>query len=77
MTLSWDWEGVNLHNTLFKLSVEQKGKGALFKVEHSGFPIDNKWIDLFAGAEWGWTYFAMNLKSVLETSRDLRSKYDG
>ena len=77
MTLSWEWEGVSLHDTKFKLSVESKGSGSLFQIEHSGFPAQNKWTDLYAGAEWGWTYFAMNLKSVLEDGHDLRSPYDG
>jgi uncharacterized protein YndB with AHSA1/START domain len=77
ITLSWEWEGVGVHGTRFKLSVESKDDGSLLKVEHSGFPRDGKWVDLYAGAEWGWTYFAMNLKAVLEGGHDLRSKYDG
>jgi uncharacterized protein YndB with AHSA1/START domain len=77
VTLSWEWEGVDLYGTKFKLSVEAKEKGSLLKVEHSGFPVEERWVDLYAGAEWGWTYFAMNLKSVIENGFDLRSKYDG
>ncbi len=77
LTLSWEWKGVGLHGTKFNLSVEAKGKWSLLKVEHSGFPIEEGWTDLYVGAVWGWTYFAMNLKSVLETGCDLRSKYDG
>ena len=77
ITLSWEWEGVNLYGTKFKLSVEKKGNGSLFKVEHSGVPVEERWVDLYGGAEWGWTYFAMNLKSVIESGCDLRSKYDG
>jgi uncharacterized protein YndB with AHSA1/START domain len=77
VTLAWSWEGVKLGGTQFKLSVEPKDDGALFEVEHSGFPREERWADLYGGAEWGWTYFAMNLKSVLETGYDLRSKYDG
>ena len=76
ITLSWEWEGISLQGTNLTLSVEPKGKGSLLKFEHSGFPIQDKWLDLYAGAEWGWTYFAMNLKSFLETGNDLRSKYD-
>jgi uncharacterized protein YndB with AHSA1/START domain len=77
LSLSWDWEGVDLHGTVFSLSVETKDAGSLFRVEHSGFPKLEAWSDLYGGAEWGWTYFAMNLKSVLETGYDLRAKYDG
>ena len=77
IALSWDWPDVALHGTVFKLSVEPKDDGSLLIVEHSGFPKVEKWADLYGGAEWGWTYFAVNLKSVLETGHDLRSHYDG
>jgi uncharacterized protein YndB with AHSA1/START domain len=77
VTMSWEWEGVNLHGTRFRLSVSPKGKGALLEIEHSGFPKEPAWVDLYGGTEWGWTYFAMNLKSVLETGHDLRSNHDG
>jgi uncharacterized protein YndB with AHSA1/START domain len=77
ITLAWSWEGVNLSGTRFKLSVKPEEGGALFEVEHSGFPREERWADLYGGAEWGWTYLAMNLKSVLETGHDLRSKHDG
>jgi hypothetical protein len=59
------------------LSVEPKDDGCLLRVDHEGFPKLEDWTDLYGGAEWGWTYFALNLKSVLETGHDLRSKYDG
>lgn len=77
ITLSWDWPGVALQGTVFRLAVSPKEDGTLFEIEHTGFPRLEKWVDLYGGAEWGWTYFAMNLKSVLETGRDLRSKFDG
>lgn len=77
IVFSWEWEGVDMGVTRFKLSVGPKRGGSLLKIEHSGFLRDEKWVDLFAGSEWGWTYFAMNLKSVLESGKDLRSKYDG
>lgn len=77
VTFAWRWPGETLAGTEFKLSVEPKGNGTILSVEHSGFPRLAKWVDLYAGAEWGWTYFAMNLKSVLESGHDLRSQYDG
>ena len=76
IALAWSWPGIPLRGTVFRLSVEPKDGGSLFTVEHSGFPKLAKWTELYAGAEWGWTYFAMNLKSVLETGTDLRSPYD-
>ena len=77
IALAWEWPGVSLRGTVFQLSVEPKGDGSLLRVEHSGFPKEEKWADLYGGAEWGWTYFALNLKSVLETGHDLRSEHDG
>lgn len=77
IALSWEWPGVSLRGTVFRLSVEPKEGGSLFTVEHTGFPKLEKWTDLYGGAEWGWTYFAMNLKSFLETGHDLRSRLDG
>lgn len=77
VTLEWSWPGVDLRGTVFSLWVEPRDDGTLLHVEHTGFPRLEKWADLYGGAEWGWTYFAMNLKSVLECGRDLRSKHDG
>jgi len=77
IALSWEWEGVPLKGTVFRLSVEPHEGGSLFKVDHEGFPKLEEWTDLYGGAEWGWTYFALNLKSVLETGHDLRSPHDG
>jgi uncharacterized protein YndB with AHSA1/START domain len=74
---AWMWPNVELTGTVFTLSVEAKDDGTELKVLHTGFPRLEQWTDLYGGAEWGWTYFAMNLKSVLETGRDLRSKVDG
>ena len=77
IALAWEWPGVSLKGTVFRLSVEPKEDGTVLAIDHSGFPKVEKWTDLYGGAEWGWTYFALNLKSVLETGHDLRSKYDG
>jgi uncharacterized protein YndB with AHSA1/START domain len=77
ITFSWTWPGVDLAGTRFTLAVAKKGAGSLLTVEHSGFPRSEKWTDLYGGAEWGWTYFAMNLKSVIEGGSDLRSPFDG
>lgn len=76
ITLRWAWEGVPLHNTLFRLSVRPSGRGTLLTVVHTGFPRAESWVGLYGVSEWGWTYYAMNLKSVLETGHDLRSLQD-
>ena len=77
VSLAWSWEGIELKGTVLRMSVRRKGAGTLFEVAHTGFPRETRWGELYAGAEWGWTYFAMNLKSVLEHGADLRSKFDG
>jgi uncharacterized protein YndB with AHSA1/START domain len=77
LTLGWRWDGVALTSTRLKLSVARRGRGTLLTVEHSGFPRAERWVALYGGTEWGWTYFLMNLKSVLETGHDLRSPLDG
>ena len=77
IALSWEWPGVSLKGTVLRFSVEPKDDGSILKVEHVGFPKLEKWTDLYGGAEWGWTYFALNLKSLLENGHDLRSRHDG
>ena len=77
VSYAWAWPGVDLQGTVFSLSVEATKGGTILRVEHSGFPRLEQWTDLYGGAEWGWTYFAMNLKSVLENGHDLRSRQDG
>jgi len=77
ISLAWSWDGVPLKGTVLTLSVRPKKGGALFRLVHGGFPREKKWMDLYGGAEWGWTYYGMNLKSVLETRHDLRSPWDG
>lgn len=77
IAFAWQWPGVSLRGTVFRLVVEPKHDGSLLRVEHEGFPNLDRWTDLYGGAEWGWAYFAMNLKSVLEHGHDLRSEFDG
>jgi uncharacterized protein YndB with AHSA1/START domain len=77
ITLSWQWPGMEDQLvTKLKMSVEPKEKGAILKFTHSGFPKQEKWLDLYSGAIQGWTYFLMNFKSVLDHGTDLRSSYD-
>ena len=77
MTLEWSWPRVDLAGTRLKLSVGSKAGGTLLKIQHTGFPLTERWVKLYGGTEWGWTYFFLNLKSVLERGHDLRSEFDG
>jgi uncharacterized protein YndB with AHSA1/START domain len=76
-TLSWQWPGKeHLGVTKLRLSIEPKEDGTVVRFTHSGFQKSGEWVELYEGAIRGWTYFMMNLKSVLETEHDLRSPYD-
>jgi len=77
ITLTWQWPGIEDQLvTKLKFSVGRKEDGTILKLVHSGFPRDQRWVDLYGGAIQGWTYFLMNLKSVLDHGQDLRSPYD-
>lgn len=77
ISFGWSWPGIELRGTVLSLEVESVRGGTVLKVKHTGFPRQERWTDLYGGAEWGWTYFAMNLRSVLETGTDLRAPIDG
>jgi uncharacterized protein YndB with AHSA1/START domain len=77
LTLSWQWPGQErLGTTELSLTLEPKEKGTVLRFVHSGFQRSGDWVELYEGAIRGWTYFMMNLKSVLESDRDLRSPLD-
>jgi uncharacterized protein YndB with AHSA1/START domain len=77
LTLSWQWPGKEkLGMTKLRLSIEPKDDGTVLRFTHSGFQKTGEWPELYEGAIRGWTYFMMNLKSVLERQHDLRSPYD-
>jgi uncharacterized protein YndB with AHSA1/START domain len=77
LTITWQWPGQeDLGVTRLKLSVEPKKSGTVVKLTHSGFQRSGPWGDLYDGSIRGWTYFLMNLKSVVQNGRDLRSPYD-
>ncbi|HTT46232.1 MAG TPA: SRPBCC domain-containing protein [Thermoplasmata archaeon] len=76
-TLAWQWPGKErLGTTRLRLSIEAKDDGTVLRFTHSGFQRTGEWVDLYEGAIRGWTYFMMNLKSVMEAKHDLRSPYD-
>ena len=77
MTLTWQWPGMEkLGVTKLTLAVRPKEHGTVLTFTHTGFGDRGPWVDLYEGAIRGWTYFMMNLKSVLENGHDLRSPYD-
>lgn len=77
LALTWQWPGKeSLGVTKLRLSVHPKRDGTVLKFTHSGFRRSVEWDVLYEGAVRGWTYFMMNLKSVLESDHDLRSPED-
>ncbi|MGA7923731.1 MAG: SRPBCC domain-containing protein [Thermoplasmata archaeon] len=77
LAITWQWPGQeSLGMTKLKLSVEPKEGGTILRFTHTGFQTEGAWDELYDGAIRGWTYFMMNLKSVLENGHDLRSPYD-
>ncbi|HUZ79382.1 MAG TPA: SRPBCC domain-containing protein [Thermoplasmata archaeon] len=77
ITLTWQWPGQeDMLVTRLKLEIEPKNAGTVVKLTHSGFPKQERWVDLYGGSIQGWMYFLMNLKSVLDHGQDLRSQYD-
>jgi uncharacterized protein YndB with AHSA1/START domain len=77
IALTWEWPGMeNRLVTKLELAVKRTGRGSIFLLTHSGFPKDERWVELCGGAIQGWTYFLMNLKSVVDYRKDLRSPFD-
>ena len=54
----------------------KKGLGSILKLKHSGFGESRTWVELYGAIESGWAYYLTNLKSVLQSERDLRSEND-
>lgn len=77
IAVTWQWPGKEDRLvTKLRLSVEAKEGGTVLKLRHTGFPTGEEWIELYGGAIQGWTYFLMNLKSVVDHGFDLRSNLD-
>ncbi len=77
LTLTWEWsDQPEVGMTKLKLALVPKEGGPVVKFTHSGIPRGERWVSFYGGAIQGWTYFGMNLKSVLEHGRDLRSDND-
>ena len=79
ISFSWEYEGPDheVAKTKVRFTVAPKNKGAIVSVVNSGFPKHEKWVDTLVGSASVWTFYLLNLKSVLETGHDLRSKHQG
>ena len=58
--------------TTAAFGIEKKGRGTILKLRHSG----SEDPEHFAECSSRWAYYLTNLKSVLDSGKDVRSKYD-
>jgi uncharacterized protein YndB with AHSA1/START domain len=78
LQLEWP-NGAGAHRFLTEVTftVRRAGVGTFLTVEHGGFPQTPTGLAQYGGTQSGWAYYLMNLRSVLEFKRDLRSPRDG
>jgi uncharacterized protein YndB with AHSA1/START domain len=57
-------------------SVRSSGSGTILSLRHTGFPRTAFGVEQYGGTQAGWAYYFLNLRSVLEHGRDLRSLRD-
>jgi uncharacterized protein YndB with AHSA1/START domain len=78
LSLSWPQvqRGKPLGMTRATFKLKAKDNGTLLDVNHTGFKNGTLWNENYSSVCSGWAYFLMNLKSVLQHGRDLRSQQD-
>jgi uncharacterized protein YndB with AHSA1/START domain len=76
--LEWNdrFEGGKLYPTEARFSLARKGRGTELRLSHRGFKSGKKWTWLYGAINSGWSYYLLNLRSVLEHRTDLRSVKD-
>jgi len=70
------FEGGKIYRTEARFTLERRGRGTELHLTHRGFKSGKKWTWLYGAIHSGWTYYLLNLKSVLEHRTDLRSTRD-
>jgi len=77
--LSWPafWKGKEVGTTKVTFRLKPKENGTLLQLTHAGYKrAGDSWVELYAMTYSGWAYYCMNLKSVIETGKDLRRQDD-
>jgi uncharacterized protein YndB with AHSA1/START domain len=78
LTLEWpNGSGSRRFRTEVSFTLRRAGRGTFLTVQHNGFPPTPVGIEQYGGTQSGWAYYFLNLRSVLEFGRDLRSPRDG
>ena len=76
LALSWPtngWAGTPQANTTVRFTITPtETENSLLEIEHSGFGTNDSWTRYYGATYSGWTYYLLNLKSVLENGIDLR-----
>jgi uncharacterized protein YndB with AHSA1/START domain len=78
--LSLEWpngSGTHRFQTQVTFTLRRTGRGTFLTVIHTGFPRTPVGLEQYGGTQSGWAYYLLNLRSVLEFGRDLRSPRDG
>jgi uncharacterized protein YndB with AHSA1/START domain len=73
LVLAWPQDGLETEVS-FKISKSREGSLLRFQHEGVGFTPDRS--QTFVGIYTGWMYYLSNLRALLETDRDLRSRRD-
>ena len=78
LTLAWPtngWAGTPNANTIVKFRFHPtEDEKTILELEHLGFGSGDAWAKYFGLTYSGWTYYLLNLKSVLEHGVDLRDE---
>jgi uncharacterized protein YndB with AHSA1/START domain len=78
LVLEWpNGAGARRFLTRVTFTLRRAGRGTFLTVRHTGFPATLYGIEQYGGTQSGWAYYLLNLRSVLEHQRDLRSPRDG
>jgi uncharacterized protein YndB with AHSA1/START domain len=78
LSLSWPalQKGKQVGMTRATFRLKAKEDGTILDLNHTGFRSGAWWNENYAAVCSGWAYFLLNLKSVLQYGRDLRSPED-
>ncbi len=78
LTLSWPTDGCSgtphVHTQVNFKFIPTEDDNTILELEHSGLGSGENWVKFYGVIHSGWTYYLLNLKSVLENGIDLRDQ---
>jgi uncharacterized protein YndB with AHSA1/START domain len=70
------WAGTPNANTQVRFTITStENEDTILDMEHTGFGLGDNWARYYGTTYSSWTYYLLNLKSVLENGLDLRDEY--